>query len=314
MPNQNADKEFLEKLEQVVKDNLGKESFGVSELAKELGMSRSSLHRKVNSLTKISVSQYIRQARLKQAKELLRQTSDTISEVGYKVGFSSTSYFIKCFHDYYGYSPGEVGNRENDESHSIPAYNNKKWLITTIAVLFVVIVAVVLFVIKPFSTDKNELEKSIAVLPFKNLSSDTTNVWFIEGLREDILDKLQNISDLVVISSTSADRYKNSGLSMKQIAKELNVSYVLEGRCQKTGNKVKLHTQLIVGKTDAHKWSDDYLKEINDENIYDIQEEVAIAVAKAINVSITLEEKKRIETKPTKNQTASEFYYKGLEF
>ncbi|MDX1285964.1 MAG: AraC family transcriptional regulator, partial [Draconibacterium sp.] len=108
MPNQKADKEFLEKMEQIVAEHLGNESFGVSELAKELGMSRSNLHRKVNALTNISVSQYIRFARLQHGKELLQTTSLTVSEVAYKVGFNSPSYFIKCFHDFYGYSPGQV--------------------------------------------------------------------------------------------------------------------------------------------------------------------------------------------------------------
>ena len=110
---------FLSKITEIVMENISDEQFGVSELARKTGMSRSNLLRKVKKLTKLSVSQFIRQIRLKHAMEMLRQTSLTVSEVSYKVGFSSTSYFIKCFHDYYGYPPGEVGKRDLDETDSI---------------------------------------------------------------------------------------------------------------------------------------------------------------------------------------------------
>ena len=117
-PTTSGEKEFLEKLTQITETNLTNEQFGVSELAREMGMSRSNLHRKVKSTAKISVSQFIRQERLKQAMELLKQTSSTASEVAYKVGFGSVTYFTKCFHDYYGFPPGEVGQRESREYNS----------------------------------------------------------------------------------------------------------------------------------------------------------------------------------------------------
>jgi AraC-like DNA-binding protein len=113
-----AENEFLTKLTETIEANLTNPQFGVSMLAKEMGMSRSNLHRKVNNTLKISVSQFINQVRLKKAKEILRHTSETVSEIAYKVGFSNVSYFIKCFHEYYGYSPGEVGNRDSDENNS----------------------------------------------------------------------------------------------------------------------------------------------------------------------------------------------------
>ncbi|MBE9480138.1 MAG: helix-turn-helix transcriptional regulator, partial [Bacteroidetes bacterium] len=108
--------DFLNKITEIIEENISNEQFGVSELAREIGMSRSNLLRKIKKLTKLSVSQFIRQVRLKNAVEMLRQNSLTVSEVSFKVGFSSPSYFIKCFHDYYGYPPGEVGNRDLNES------------------------------------------------------------------------------------------------------------------------------------------------------------------------------------------------------
>ena len=107
--------DFLNKVTGIIEENISNERFGVSELARETGMSRSNLLRKINKETKLSVSQFIRQVRLKKAMEILRQSSSTVSEVSYNVGFSSTSYFVKCFHDYYGYPPGEVGKRDSDE-------------------------------------------------------------------------------------------------------------------------------------------------------------------------------------------------------
>jgi len=110
--------DFLNKITEIIIENVSNEQFGVSELAQEIGMSRSNLLRKVKKLTDISVSQFIRQVRLEQAMEMLNEDSFTVSEVSYKVGFGSTSYFIKCFHDYYGYPPGEVGKRDPGKNYS----------------------------------------------------------------------------------------------------------------------------------------------------------------------------------------------------
>ena len=94
-----SDNDFVKKLTEIMEANLTNPQFGVSFLAREMGMSRSNLHRKVNSIFKISVSQFICHERLKKAKEMLRKTSSTVSEVSYEVGFNSPTYFIKCFHD-----------------------------------------------------------------------------------------------------------------------------------------------------------------------------------------------------------------------
>ena len=109
--------EFLERLTEITKANLTNSQFGVSELAREMGMSRSNLHLRVKKAAKKSVSQFINQVRLEKAMELLSQASLTVSEVCWETGFGSVSYFIKCFHDYYGFPPGEVGNREIENNN-----------------------------------------------------------------------------------------------------------------------------------------------------------------------------------------------------
>ena len=122
MPDSNfTENEFLNKITGIIEENISNEQFGVSELAYEIGMSRSNLLRKIKKTTNLSVSQFIRNIRLKNAMDMLRQKDMTISEVSYAVGFSGTSYFTKCFHDLYGYPPNEVGKKPSvGEACSIP--------------------------------------------------------------------------------------------------------------------------------------------------------------------------------------------------
>ena len=102
------DKKFLNDLREIIEKNISSDQFGVSELASAAAMSRSNLLRRIKKTSGLSASQFIRVVRLEQAMEMLNDPSVTVSEVSYRVGFSSNSYFIKCFHDHYGYPPGEV--------------------------------------------------------------------------------------------------------------------------------------------------------------------------------------------------------------
>ena len=106
-----TEKVFIQKLNEVVENNLKNETFGVTELAKQMGVSRSSLYLKVKSNTQKSVSRFICEVRLKKAYILIKEGSLNVSEIAYEVGFNSPSYFIKCFHEYYGFSPGEELNK-----------------------------------------------------------------------------------------------------------------------------------------------------------------------------------------------------------
>ena len=105
------EQQFIKRLTDIIDANLHNEQFGVNELAHELGMSRTTLHRKLKTVVKKSVTEFIREFRLKRANELLLQKAGTISEIDYRVGFGSVPYFTKCFHDYYGYPPGEAEKR-----------------------------------------------------------------------------------------------------------------------------------------------------------------------------------------------------------
>ena len=305
---------FLSKITEIVMENISDEQFGVSELARKTGMSRSNLLRKVKKLTKLSVSQFIRQIRLKHAMEMLRQTSLTVSEVSYKVGFSSTSYFIKCFHDYYGYPPGEAGKRDLNEINSsqISQSKKKRWIIILGVVLSIFLLSAILFIIfKPLSSKQNDLEKSIAVLPFINDSNDSTNVHIINGLMESILTNLQKIEDLRVISRTSVEKYRNNPESISEIAKELNANYFVEGSGQKIGDQILLNIQLIEASSDKHLWSEQYTREAKD--IFKLQMDVAKNIADEIEAIITPEEEERINKAPTENLIAYDYFLKGLD-
>jgi TolB-like protein/AraC-like DNA-binding protein len=312
-----VENDFLIQLTSIVEKNIANEQFGVSELADEMNMSRSNLLRKVKKLTNLSVSQLINQVRLKRAMELLKKSSYNVSEVSLQVGFGSTSYFIKCFREFYGYPPGEVGKREEAglstepvASGNIAGNQKRRLLILGGSVVGVLLIALVAYIAWPTSTSK-ALEKSIAVLPFKNESNDSSNVYLINGLMESTLSNLQKIKDLRVISRTSVERYRNTSRSMPELAKELNVTYFVEGSGQKIGDHILLNIQLIDGSNDRHLWAKQYRREAKD--IFALQQEIAKNIADEIEVIITPEEKKRIEKNPTENLVAYDLFLKGKE-
>jgi len=310
--------DFVKQITAIIEKNITNELFGVSELADETNMSRSNLLRRVKKETKLSVSQLINQVRLKRSMELLRTSSFNVSEVSLQVGFSSTSYFIKCFREYYGYPPGEVGKRLNEPElnpEAIPEGPVSKKL--TFVILGAVGVAAALavgFLMYNFpwsSSGLVSLEKSIAVLPFKNDSNDSSNVYLINGLMESTLNNLQQIKDLKVISRTSTEKYRNTSKSIPEMAKELNVNYFVEGSGQKIGDRILLNIQLIDGRNDKHLWAKQYKREAKD--IFELQQEIAKNIAEEIQAIITPEEEKRIEKIPTDNLVAYDLFLKGRD-
>ena len=482
--------DFIEKITLIIQKNISDERFGVEDLASSINMSRSNLLRKVKALKGISVNQFIREERLKTGFELMKGSDLTVSEVSYRVGFSSPSYFIKCFHDHYGYTPGEaikagsdsvlhgssvkgykdhrlaaimftdiegytalmqkdedkalefinrhrevfnsitskyggrilqfygdgtlstfesaidavncgiemqmsfklnpmipvrIGIHSGDvifskdgvigdgvnvasriESLAIPGSvfvsekvfdeiknqsfiqtislgkfefknvtkpievfaitnpgltipdindlngnikkedkgptkksTNFSSLLSTLKwaiIPFMAIVAGIFFYNQGWinsspddiNTSKELSDKSIAVLPFINDSGDSSNIYIINGLMEAILNNLQKINDLRVISRTSTERYRGSGKSMPEIAKDLNVRYLVEGSGQKLGEHILLNVQLIDAVSDSHIWSQQFERETSD--IFNIQIEVAKSIADEIQVIIRPDE------------------------
>ncbi len=316
------DTEFLARLRQIVEEQLSNERFGVSELADKIGMSRSNLLRKVSKASGVSVSQFIRTVRLENAAEMLRTDSYTVSEVSYKVGFSSVSYFIKCFREQYGYPPGSISEHDHEEQEEIDGNkddtqdNEQKrkfpvWIIPAAVVAVVAAVAIIMYVFYLPAQNKKDGPKSIAVLPFLNDSSDSSNVYIINGIMESTLNKLQSIENLRVISRTSVEKYRNNPKTIPEIARELNVNYVVEGSGQKAGDRILLNIQLIEADTDNYLLSRQYERTTDD--IFALQSDIAKNIAEEIEVIITPEEQKRIEKAPTENLEAYDEFLKGLE-
>ncbi|WP_319228533.1 helix-turn-helix domain-containing protein [Draconibacterium orientale] len=303
--------DFIEQVEAIILENIANEQFGVSELADLMNMSRSSLLRKIKTHTQLSASQFIRQVRVTKGMEMLKQTSLTVAEISYEVGFGNTSYFIKCFREQYGYSPGEVRKgavpEENGNAQESVPEKYKWYAIGAMAV--VVIVGFVLFFSRK-SESRVELEKSIAVLPFVNESSDSLNLYFVNGLMESTLNNLQKIGDLRVVSRTSVARYRGTEKSIPEIAEELNVNYLVEGSGQRFGNQVLLNIQLVEAATDRPIWGEQYSREVDD--VFALQNEVARKIAQAIKAVVTPAELQQIEKIPTENLEAYDYYLQAL--
>jgi len=314
--NQSFANDFIRQIATIVEKNLSNEQFGVSELAEELNMSRSNLLRKVRKLSNLSVSQLIRQVRLEHGMNLLQESSLNVSEVADRVGFSSTSYFIKCFREYYGFPPGAANSQkeatENIPPPAISKNRNRRFTFILLSAGLIVVLAIALlrYGMKA-SSAKSSVEKSIAVLPFKNDSNDSTNVYLINGLMESTLNNLQKIKDLKVTSRTSSEKYRNIFKSIPEMAKELNVNYFVEGSGQKIGNQILLNVQLVEAPNDRHLWSRQYRREVRD--IFQLQQEIAKDIAKEVQATMTREERSRIEKNPTENLVAYDLFLKGSD-
>jgi len=308
------DQEFLSRITSVLEEHLEDSGFGVSELAREAGMSRSNLLRKVTRLTGQSVSQFIREIRLRNAMNLLKEGSHNVSEVSYLVGFSSVSYFIKCFREHYGFPPGETSNQvmeEHEPVRDLPSGKRRKTLLLTVGALFLAALAITWILLKPLSERDESLEKSIAVLPFQNDSNDSTNLYLINGIMESLLNDLQQIEDLRVVSRTSVEKYRTQPSTVEEIARELDVNYVVEGSGQKLDDQILLHIQLIEAPTDRRLWSKQYNRQVQD--IFNLQMEVAQGIADGIKAVITPAEEQRIGRPPTENLVAYDLFLQGME-
>jgi serine/threonine protein kinase/Tfp pilus assembly protein PilF len=156
------------------------------------------------------------------------------------------------------------------------------------------------------------IERSIAVLPFENLSSDKENAYLADGLQDEILTRLSKIADLKVISRTSTQRYKSAPENLPEIAKQLGVAHILEGSVQKSAEAVRVNVQLIKAATDSHLWSDTFDRKLTD--IFSVESEVSKAIADQLRAKLTGQEEQVIDAKPTNNPEAYDAYLRGLAY
>ena len=156
-------------------------------------------------------------------------------------------------------------------------------------------------------------EKSIAVLPFKNLSRDPDNAYFSEGVQDEILTRLAKIAELKVIARTSTQKYKSAPDNLREVGKQLGVANILEGSVQRSGDLVHVNVQLIRADTDAHLWAESYDCKLS-EGVFAVELEVAQKVASALNAKLTGAEEQALVLQPTNNPEAYDAYLRGLAF
>jgi TolB-like protein/cytochrome c-type biogenesis protein CcmH/NrfG len=196
--------------------------------------------------------------------------------------------------------------------------NSKKLKIKIVIASFILLALIVLgyFFIPILSKSSKPLEKSIAVLPFINDSPDQENAYFINGIMEEILNNLKKIGDFRVISRTSVEHFRGEAKpTLPEIARKLNVNYIVEGSGQKYGNKFVLRVQLLAANKEKHLWGRSYEQVINETNdIINIQSQIAQSIASELQANITPEEKQRIDKIPTKSLKAYDAYLKGQFF
>ena len=155
--------------------------------------------------------------------------------------------------------------------------------------------------------------KSIAVLPFENLSQDTANEPFTLGVHDDLITQISKVGSIKTISRTSVMQYRETTKTIPQIALELGVATVMEGGIQQVGDRVHVNVQLIDAVTDHHLWAETYERQLTAEDIFSIQAEIATSVAKALDAALSSEQKNRLATVPTKNMLALEEYFAGRQ-
>jgi len=320
MENQpSMDDQFLNKIHQHIEDNLSNEHYSVTALAHQVRLSRSTLHRKLIKLTGKSPSDLIKEKRLIRARKMLENDVATASEIAYKVGFSSPSYFNKVFKNYFQLSPGDIrkGNEPTIQQILNDKQKERKPIFRTkirhpTAIILIAIIALVISVAAVyylFHKDKPG-ERSIAILPFDNLGSDKENQYFADGIVEDLLYRISQIDGLKVISRTSSEMFRDKGSkTIREIAELLGVKYILEGTVQQESNNIRINIQLIDALKDNHVLSKQYDRDLSE--VFKIQSEIAGEIASELRFVLTNKQLYALQRNQTENIKAYEYYQMG---
>src|SRR5213594_4454022 len=189
-----------------------------------------------------------------------------------------------------------------------------RWAEVAVAllVLAAIIAAFVLLLRRPARSALAIVEKSIAVLPFENLSRDPDNAYFADGIQDEILTRLAKIADLKVISRTSTQHYKSAPENLPEIAKQLGVANILQGRVQKSGDAVRVNVQLIKAANDSHLWADTFDRKLTD--IFSVESDVAQKIADSLQAKLSGREREALKSVPTDNAEAYDLYLRGQHF
>lgn len=311
--------QFLSVIDRIIEENLHNEGFSVGDLAKNAGISRSMLHRKLMKLKGKSASDLIMEKRLLRARELLEHDVATAAEVSFKVGFNSPSYFNKVFKRHFLISPGAVRKtaRIVEEQAVAGKENNlqkaKKPAPVHLPVMFIIIVALAvtgsLFFI--YKAMPGNHEKSIAVLPFKNYTGQSENDYFVAGIHDALIDELGRISSIRVVSRTSTLRYADANKLLKDVAKELGVNAIVEGSVAGVGDSLRIQVRLIdVYPKERRLLTNEY----NDcmSNALNVQSAAARDIAQKINIRLKTSEKHALTKTRSVDPETYKDYLRGM--
>src|SRR6516225_4334772 len=192
---------------------------------------------------------------------------------------------------------------------TVPRTGRRRNIIMLIATGVVISAATGFFLLPRLAAHK--VDKSIAVLPFENLSDEKENAYFADGIQDDLLTNLSKIGDLRVISRTSVMQYRGRPTNLRDIGKALGVSNILEGSVRRSGNRVRVNVQLINAENDQHLWAEDYDRDLTD--VFAIQSDLAEKIASALQAKLSPNEKSQINQRPTENSEAYLAFIQGQE-
>jgi TolB-like protein/Tfp pilus assembly protein PilF len=191
-----------------------------------------------------------------------------------------------------------------------PEAHRRRNLILLIAAGVIVSAGAGFFLLPRVAADKTD--KSIAVMPFQNLSDEKENAYFAEGVQEEVVTRLAKIADLKVISRTSTQQYENKPRNLRDIAKQLGVANILEGSVRKVADRVRVSVQLVNAQTHSHVWGETYDRKLTD--IFEVESEIAKGITDSLQAKLTGREEQALAVKPTNNPGAYDAYLRGLAF
>ncbi len=328
-----SENEWLEKLNQLIENNLDNPNFTTDDYYRELGLSRSHMFRLVKEHSQLSISLYIRQRKLLKAKELLDNSDLKIAEISYQIGMDSPQSFSKFFTKEFGISPMEyrklklvpdekiisdVVGLEAIVVNNISQNLSKKYLYFGLSITVLLIFAVGFFLLQKGSkalntegvSETGSNENSIAILPFKSLGAPET-AFFVEGAMEQVYSSLALIESLKVISRSSSSLFQDSKKTIPQIAQELQVSYILEGSVLQIGNKVRVSLDLIQGDANRVVWTKSH--DGNTEDVIAFLNNVTKEIAVKLNQRLSTQLTNQLDKVPTAHPDANNEYLQGRQ-
>ncbi|MCZ6671505.1 MAG: hypothetical protein O7C75_01060 [Verrucomicrobia bacterium] len=216
-----------------------------------------------------------------------------------------------------GIKTTKTAHVDHPESHKDVSHARKRsWLAYAVGALFPTLIfgtLALFFYIRSGGGVQESEDKSIAVLPFDNRSNREEDQFFTDGIHDDLLTQISRIRGIRTIARTSVMSYRDTTKRMKNIGEELGVKWLLEGGVQRGGDEIRINAQLIEVSNEGHIWAETYTRKLTAKNIFQIQSEISLAIADALEALLSPEEKERMEKLPTENLAALEAYFKGKD-